>query len=132
MKNNVVDPNSANIHALFKVDTVGLRDQIAHEMGISKFLIEMIIPDIMYMSVDYNLALVNNSWTYSDGNISLNGRTAEQSKILLDMLISFIFPEEDNMNLEKLTNEFGNILQSGLGLLGKPSYKQNGLIIVVG
>ena len=131
MQNNVINPNSANVHALFKVDTIALRDQMANEMGISKFLIEMIIPDIMYMSVDYNLSLVNNLWTYSDGNISLNGRTAEQSEILLNMLISFIFPKQDNMNLEKLTNEFGNILQSGLGLLGKPSYKQNGLIIVV-
>ena len=35
------------------------------------------------------------------------------------------------MSAEKLTSEFGNILQSGLDLLGRAEYKQNGIIVTI-
>lgn len=127
-----INPDSANIHAIFKIDTVNVREQMATEMEISSFLVDMIIPDILYITIDYNLELADDGWQYIDGNISVNGRTAKQSEILLNLLIDFIFPKEDNMDLNKLTNEFGNILQSGLEILGQAEYKENGIIISIG
>jgi len=128
---NGFNPDSANIHAYFKIDTTNVREQMAKEMGTSLFLLNMIIPDTLYVSVDYTLELADDGWTYSNGNISLNGRTAKQSEILLNLLISFIFPAEDEMNIDKLTNEFGNILQSGLDMLGRVEYVENGIIVTV-
>lgn len=124
--------NLVNMHAIFKIDTSEIREQMAQEMGISSFVIDMIIPDVMYITLDYSLTLEESVWKYREGNISVNGRTSQQSKILLNLLIDFIFPAEDNMDLTKLTNEFGNILQTGLEMLGKAQYVDNGIIINVG
>ena len=121
----------ASIHALFKVDTTGIREQMAQEMGINMFLLKMIIPEVMYLSLDYTLELTNDDWVYSEGNVSVNGRTAKQSEILMNLLISFIFPVEDEMSLEKLTIEFGNILQYGLDLIGQVEYVKNGIIATI-
>ena len=126
-----INPDSANIHAIIKFDTTNVRGQMAAAMGTSTVLLDMVIPKTLYVTLDYHLEISNNEWEYSNGYIGVNGRTAEQSKILLDLLISFIFPPEDEMSLEKLTHEFGNILQSGLDLLGKAEYKENGIVITI-
>ena len=52
----------------------------------------MIVPETMYITLDYTLEISDEGWVYSDGAIMVNGRTAEQSHILIDLLISFIFP----------------------------------------
>lgn len=127
----VINPNSADIHAIFKFNTSGIREQMASEMGTSLFLLNLIVPKTMYITLDYSLELESGNWHYDEGKISVNGRSAKQSEILLNLLISFIFPEEDNMNLEKLTLEFGNILQSGLDLLGHSEYKTHGIIVTI-
>lgn len=127
----VINPDSANIHAIFKFDTSGIREQMASEMGTSLFLLNLIVPKTMYITLDYSLEHATDNWVYNEGKISVNGRSAKQSEILLNLLISFIFPEEDNMNLEKLTLEFGNILQSGLELLGQAEYKEHGIIVTI-
>ena len=126
-----INPDSANIHAIFKIDTTDVREQMATEMEISSFLVDMIIPDVIYITLNYSLELADDGWTYVDGDISVNGRTAQQSEILLNLLIDFIFPKEDKMDLNKLTNEFGNILQSGLEILGQAEYKENGIVITI-
>lgn len=127
----VLQSDSANIHAIIKFDTSDVRAQMANEMGTSDFVLDMIIPKTIYISLDYHLEISDNEWLYSDGHIGVNGRTAEQSEILMNLLISFVFPAEDQMDLEKLTHEFGNILQSGLDLIGKTEYKENGIIVTI-
>lgn len=126
------NPEKVQIHAIFKVDSTGIREQMAHEMGINMFLLNMIIPDTIYLTTEYTLELIDDAWTYVDGNVSVNGRSAKQSEILLNLLISFIFPVEDEMDLEKLTIEFGNILQYGLDFIGQVEYTKNGIIITAG
>ena len=123
--------DSADIHAIIKFDTTNAREQMAQEMGTSMFVLDMVIPKTMYITLNYHLEISEDGWVYSDGNIGVNGRTVKQSKILMNLLISFIFPEADNMDLEKLTHEFGNIMQSGLDLLGKVEYKENGIIVTI-
>ncbi len=126
-----IDSNSAGIHAIIKFDTTNVREQMASEMGTSMFLLDLVIPKTLYITLDYHLSITNDGWEYSNGYIGVNGRTAEQSQILMNLLISFIFPEEDEMDLEKLTHEFGNILQSGLDLLGKTEYIENGIKVTI-
>lgn len=124
-----VSSDGGSIHAIFKVDSTGIREQMAHEMGINMFLLNMIIPDTIYLTTDYTLKLTEDGWEYINGNVSVNGRSAKQSEILLNLLISFIFPTEEEMNLDKLTIEFGNILQFGLDFIGHVEYVQNGIIV---
>lgn len=125
------NPDSANIHAIFKFDTTDVCAQMASETGTAPYLLEMIMPKTMYITINYHLEILDEGWVYSDGNISVNGKTSKQSQILLDLLISFIFPPEDNMNTQKLTTEFGNILQSGLDLLGEAEYIENGIVVTI-
>lgn len=121
-----------DIHAIFKINTSEIREQMALEMGVSSFVIDMIIPNVMYITLDYTLEKTETAWLYNKGDISVNGRTAEQSEILLNLLIDFIFPETDKMDLDKLTHEFGNILKTGLEMLGEAQYVKNGIIINIG
>lgn len=101
-----LNPDSANIHAIFKIDTANVREQMSLKMGINMFLLNMIIPNTLYLTVDYNLELLDEGWGYTEGNICVNGRTAKQSEILLNLLIDYIFPEEEQMDLEKLTSDY--------------------------
>ena len=126
-----INPESANIHAIIKFDTTDVREQMASEMGTSMFVLDMVIPSTIYITLDYHLEIADGEWVYSEGNIGVNGRNSEQSEILMNILISFIFPVEDEMDLEKLTHEFGNILQSGLDLLGQAEYTESGIVVTI-
>ncbi len=110
---------SANVSFTFKLDTSAVRNQMAVKMDTPLFLLNMIVPKTMYITVNYKLSQnQNEKWEVVDGHLGLNGRTEKDSQILLDLLISFIFPEEDEMTIEKLTNECGRILITGLDFLG--------------
>ena len=90
------------------------------------FLLNMIIPDTLYFSVSYDIDLSKaENERVSDGTISINGRTAAQSKILIDLLVDFIFPEEDKMDLNKFTDTFGNIVLEGIDILGEFKFIDN-------
>ncbi len=111
--------SGANISFIAKIDTVDIREQIAAQMDTPLFLLNMIIPDSLYFSVSYDIDLSKSeSERVSDGTISINGRTAKQSQILIDLLIDFIFPAEDNMDLKKFTDTLGNIVLEGIDILG--------------
>ena len=110
---------SANVSFTFKLDTSAVRSQMAVKMDTPLFLLNMIVPKTMYITVNYKLSQnPNEKWEVVDGHLGLNGRTEKDSQILLDLLISFIFPEEDEMTIDKLTNECGRILITGLDFLG--------------
>ena len=59
-----------------------------------------------------------NERTISNGHISINGRKEKQSNILINLLIDFIFPDSEEMNKEKFTHELGNVIISGIEILG--------------
>ena len=129
----------AKISFIAKIDTVDIREQIANQMETPLFLLNMIIPDTLYFSVSYDLDLTKSeSERVSGGTIAINGRTAKQSQILIDLLIDFIFPAQEKMNLEKFTDTFGNIVLEGIDILGdfkfvdnieKNGIKFNGLLV---
>ena len=132
----VLDPTSAKVELAIKIDTSSLKNQIADEMQTPLFLLNMIIPKTLYINVNFNLKAVGENWEYTNSSIRINGKRSDQSEILLNLLINFIFPAEDEMTIDKLNTEFGSVLIEGLDLLGNVKFsneiystKQNGVVI---
>lgn len=136
VENGVLNPNSAKMEFSVKIDTTSVRSQMANEMEMPLFLLNMIVPKTLYINVNFNLEIQEDNWVYSNSSIGVNGRTSKQSEILLNLLIDFIFPEENQMTLEKLNEEFGNVVLKGLELLGNVQFSnsiystnQNGVVL---
>lgn len=142
----------ANVSAIMKINTVDICKQIAKEMDTPVFLLNMIIPDNLYFSISYDIDLteldeeteepVEGEETEKkkyevNGRIQINGRSEKQSKILIELLIDFIFPESEEMNIDKFTHELGDIIVSGIDVLGDfkfadklgTSKKQYGIVV---
>ncbi len=116
---NVYSDSSASVSFTFKLDTSSVRNQMAKEMDTPLFLVKMIVPDTMYITVHYDIKLdEKGEWQFESGKLAINGRTEKDSEILLNLLIEFIFPPEDEMTSAKLTTECGNIMVEGLNLIG--------------
>lgn len=129
---------AANISFVAKIETDDIREQIAIQMETPVFLLNMIIPDVLYFKVSYDFDLSKTeSERVSNGSIAINGRTSSQSEVLINLLIDFIFPDEDEMSIDKFTSELGNLALRGIDELGNfqfasnlgSSGKQNGVIV---
>lgn len=130
--------NAANISCILKIkDTKDIREHIASQMGTPRYLLEMIIPDTMYFTFSYDIDLSKEGDNRSNGKVAINGRTEKQSATLINLLIDFIFPETEEMNLEKFTKSLGDIITMGIDKLGDFKFagdmgnikKQNGVLI---
>lgn len=122
---NVYSTTEAEIELTFKFDTSAVRNQMAKEMDTPLFLLDMIVPETLYITTNYTLKLnAEEEWEIY-GTIGVNGRDAEDSEILMNLLIGFIFPAEDEMTLEKLTTSCGEILLQGISLLGDLRFTTN-------
>lgn len=120
------DTKSAHVNLIFKFDTASIIDQISKEMDTPIFLLNMIIPKTMYVTLGYDLTINNDGECVAEnGDMSINGKTVKQSKILLDLMVSFIIPEEDDMNVDKLIKTMGDTLIKGVDLLGNIEFKEN-------
>ena len=124
----------ANIKFIIKIDTSKLREQISEQMNTPIYLLKMIIPDKMYFQVTYDIDLSGESETRTNGTIAINGKSAKKSETLINLLIGFIFDESSEMNLDKFTNEIGNVALKAIDSLGdfkflKFSNKQFGFIV---
>ncbi len=117
---------SAKVDLIFKFDTATIIDQISEEMDTPVFLLNMIIPKTMYVTLSYDVSINENEECLAEnGNMSINGKTVKQSKILLDLMVSFMFPKEENMAVEKLTNTMGETLIKGVEMLGNIEFVKN-------
>lgn len=116
---------SANMSLIIKIDTTDVREQIAEQMQTPLFLLNMIIPDTLYFSVSYDFDLTATDSDRTNGSIAINGRSAEQSELLINLLIDFIFPKEDDMNLEKFTMAVGDVALKGIDALGDFKFMKN-------
>ena len=118
--------NAANISFIAKIETDDIREQIALQMETPVFLLNMIIPDTLYFEVSYDFDLTKSEeQRVTNGSISINGRTSKQSQILIDLLIDFIFPAEDEMDIDKFTIEVGKIALEGVDALGEFRFAKN-------
>ncbi|MEG1581863.1 MAG: hypothetical protein RR334_01730 [Clostridia bacterium] len=126
VENGVLNKNECSLSLVIKLDTDSVRTQMASYMDVPIFLLNMIVPETIYISSLLNISIDSNGdWKYTGGKISINNRTSTQSEILLNLLISFIFPPEDNMDSYKLLNTFGNIIESGLKYIGNIEFTNN-------
>lgn len=115
----IYNQESAKVSFTSKVDTSAVRNQMAKAMDTPLFLLNMIVPETLYITVDYNIEKnIDGEWENDGGFMSINGRTAKDSQILLDLLVDFIFTEEEEMTATKFCNEFGNIIILGLDVFG--------------
>lgn len=143
----------AHISSIMKINTVDICEQIAKEMDTPKFLLNMIIPENLYFSISYDIDLNQQSETEltveeaevseseakpnASGTIAINGRNEKQSEILINLLIDFIFPDSEEMNKDKFTHELGDVIVSGIEVLGDfkfasnigTSKSQNGVVV---
>lgn len=118
--------NSADISSTFKIDTSLVREQMAKAMDTPLFLLNMIIPKTIYITVNYSISLgEDGNWKIDEKEMGINGRTAKQSDILIDLMISFIFPPEDEMTKDKMIEACGQVLLSGIEFLGDLSFEYN-------
>lgn len=126
--------SSANINFVAKLETQDLKNQMAAQMETPISLLNMIIPSDLYFTISYDFDLEKSgNERIENGIIAINGRTAEQSQVLINMLIDFVFPPEDEMNLHKFTNTFGDIILKSIDELGNFQFKKvderNGFLI---
>lgn len=117
--------NEADISFIAKINTTDICEQMSAQMGTPIFLLNMIIPETLYFTVSYHIDISEETPTQSNGSIAINGRTEKQSKILINLLIDFIFPEEAEMDLEKFTKELGNLAIEGIEALGDFKFVEN-------
>lgn len=119
--------NSAKVSLTVKVDTTKAQKHMAKQMDVPIFLLNLIMPDVLYMTTAYNVT-IDSEGKYVTTNtlITVNGRNKKQSEILLNLLIAFIFPEEDEMTVEKLGETFADITNSGLSILGDVRFTNSG------
>lgn len=129
----VVDENKfsyssekADVSCTFKIDTSLVREAMAESMDTPLFLLNMIIPKNLYITVNYTFALnEEREWVIEEENMGINGRSAKESQILIDLMIDFIFPEEEQMTSDKLTKMCGDVILTGIGLIGDLSFEYN-------
>ena len=134
-ESKVEDTNTytkANIDFIIKVDTTKLREQIAEQMDTPIYLLKMIIPDVLYFEVSYDIDLEKEE-DITNGVIEINGRTPEKSEAIINVLIGFIFDKNEEMNFSKFINEIGSVALQGIDALGEFKFakyeKQVGVVI---
>lgn len=113
-----------------------LRQHIAEQMNTPMYLLKIIIPDTLYFTVDYDIDLNASEDDRTSGKIYINGKKAKQSETLINLLIEFIFPVEDEMNIEKFTRALGDVALKGIDALGEFRFisgigveKNNGIVV---
>ncbi len=116
---------SANLSLTVKISTESAKKQIAKNIDAPQFLIDWIIPETMYITASFSIDRnEKDEIIYTNTNLSINSKTPKQSEVLLSLLISFIYPDSENMTIDELTTELAKLTTSGLNLLGNFEYVQ--------
>lgn len=118
---DTVIANSAHIKFIALIDTNNVRGLMSEQMQIPLFLLNMIIPKTMYITLNYNVTInsgAENPWSVTDGGLAVNGSTEKQSEVLLNLLIKFIFGEETSMTPTQLLSDLADIIEQGVDLFG--------------
>lgn len=117
--------SKANIKLLVKIDTDDICSQIAVQMQTTEALLKIIIPSSLYFTVDYDIDLSKQDENRTTGTIAINGKTDKQSEVLINLLIEFIFPKNDNMTYDNFTKAIGDVVLSGIDELGSFYFDSN-------
>lgn len=120
-----IKSTSSDSHILItlKLDTESSRKQIATNLNMPQFLVDWIIPDKLYVTseMDTRIDEETGERVYENAKLSINSKTPKQSEVLLNLLISFIFPE-NTFTIESFANELCSIVIQGINLLGSMDF----------
>lgn len=120
----IVSTNTeANIVVTLKLDTESAKKQISTNLNMPMFLVDWIIPDTMYVTceMDTRMDQTTSKRVYENASLSINSKTAKQSEVLLNLLISFIFPE-NTFTIETFANELCALSIEGINMLGEMEF----------
>lgn len=141
LEGGTVDGLSANISLTLAINTSLVRSEMATKMDVPLFLLNMIVPETLYFTCEFDISKqLSGEYRYSSCVMKINGTTEEQSEVLINLLIDFIFDKKEQMTVEKLTAELGGMVVYGLDLLGTFEFSnkiganqnQNGLVVYIG
>lgn len=121
---NIISTNTeANIVVTLKLDTESAKKQISTNLNMPMFLVDWIIPDKMYVTcqMDTRIDQSTSKRVYEKASLSINSKTAKQSEVLLNLLISFIFPE-GTFTIETFANELCALSIDGINMLGEMEF----------
>lgn len=107
----------ASFYITIKIDTSSAKQQIAENIDAPKFLVDWIIPEVMYISASFDASL-NYQWEIENTGLAINSKTAKQSEVLLSLLLSFIYPESENMTIDELSTQLASLVFAGLDIIG--------------
>lgn len=114
---------SARISITIKVNLSDAITQMSKNLDVPLFLLNMIIPNRMYITSSFNTSINEvGLWEYSDTSLTVNAKTQKQSEVVLNLLISFIYPEDEEMSIEKLSNEIADMVRYSLELIGEITF----------
>lgn len=117
--------DSANLSITVKITTESAKQQIAKNIDAPQFLVDWLIPEEMYITASFSTEKSESGEiSYTNTSLSINSKTPKQSEVLLSLLISFIYPDSENMTIDELTTELGKLVVTGLNLLGSFEYVQ--------
>ena len=117
---NELTKTDAKLLTTIKLDTLSARKQISENLEVPQFLIDFIIPDTIYMTASFD-TFVDESGkrTYDNGTLAINSKTAKQSEVIMNLLLSFIYSSEETLSIEELTHQIGMLIIDGLDVLGQ-------------
>lgn len=117
---NELTKTDAKLLTTIKLDTLSARKQISENLEVPQFLIDFIIPDTIYMTASFD-TFVDESGkrTYNNGTLAINSKTAKQSEVIMNLLLSFIYSSEETLSIEELTHQIGMLIIDGLDVLGQ-------------
>ena len=109
----------AHVSFTIKLDTKVAQGVMAEKMDVPYFLLNLIMPDYLYMTTSYDVEILDDGgYEITNAEIGINGRTPKQSEILMNMLLTFIFKEDEQMTISKLGETLGSALSDGMNILG--------------
>jgi len=118
--------SSAHISMTIMINTAKVRGDMAKNMDVPTFLLNMIVPKDLYFTCEFNISTIAEGvYEYSDCVLRINGATTKQSEILINLLIGFIFEPDQEMTMEKLSEKIGGIITYGLELFGRFEFVSN-------
>ena len=118
-ENEKLSPTDAKLIMTIKLDTLSARKQISENLEVPQFLIDFIIPDTIYMTASFDTFINDNGIrSFDNGTLAINSKTAKQSEVIMNLLLSFIYSSDEMMSIEDLTHQIGMLVTEGLDVLG--------------
>lgn len=118
--------DSANLSVTVKIDMSSAKSQMAKNIDMPLFLLNILVPKTVYMTTSFDITKnEDGKWEYSNTTLAINGKTAEQSEIVLDMLISFLYSNDDSMTIQKLSDQIAYMSTSCFNVIGEFTFTDN-------